>query len=124
MEISKIKEIENYKAKIAALEKEIAAERAAKLASLHLEVGLDSTEALIKVLKGLSKAPPPKKGKRTRLTPGIKKNIANAIKAGLKGTQAARKYGVSVPTIQNIKKEFGLVKNRVKKSAAKQAAQE
>lgn len=96
------------------------------MASMHEDVGLESTEALIDALQGLAKAPPKKKKrikapaitrKRPRLTPAQKEKIANAIKDGLKGTEASRKFGVSLATVQNIKKSFGLVKSRGKKSA-------
>ena len=93
---------------------------------MHEDVGLESTEALIDALQGLAKAPqkkrnsikaPAKKRKRVRLTPAQKEKIAMAIKGGLKGTEASRKFGVSLPTVQKIKKDFGLVKSRAKKSA-------
>ena len=112
----KIKELEQLRNQAAALEQSIEEEKAAKLASMHEEVGLESTEALINALRGLAKQPP-KKRKRIRLTAAQKRNIANAIKGGLKGTEASRKFGVSLPTIQKIKKDFGLVKSRAKKKA-------
>ena len=121
MAINKLKELENYKSKVAALEKEIAAERTSKLAFLHKEVGLESTDALIAALKDLSKKAS-KRSKRARLTPVIKQKIANAIKAGLKGVDAAKKFSVSIPTIQNIKNEFELVKSRKVKEPKKRAA--
>ncbi len=118
----KLKELRDYEAKVAALEKEIEEDRAARLPSLHEEVGLESPEALINALRGLPRKPrlakePPKKKKRIRLTPAQKEKIAKAIKAGLKGTEASKKFGVSLPTVQKIKKDFGLVKPRAKKSA-------
>ena len=122
MAINKLQELERYKSKVATLEKEIAAEQKAKLASLYKEVGFESTSALIAALKGLSKNASTKRSKRARLTPAIKQIIANALKAGLKGVDAAKKYSVSIPTIQNIKNEFGLVKSRKTKRVAKKAA--
>lgn len=122
MPVNKIKELEKYKSKVAVLEKEIATAQKSKLASLHKEVGFESTDALIAALKGLSQKTSRKRAKRTRLTPAIKKNIVSAIKGGLKGAEAAKKYGVSIPTIQNIKREFGLVKTRKAKKAAKKKA--
>ena len=121
MAITKLKELENYKSKVAALEKEIATERTARFSSLHKEVGLESTEALIAALKGLSKKAS-KRSKRARLNPAIKQKIANAIKAGLKGVDAAKKFSVSIPTIQNIKNEFELVKSRKVKKPKKRVA--
>ena len=57
----KLKELAQSKAKVAALQKEIETERAAKLPSLHKEVGLESTEALINALRGLPKQVPKKR---------------------------------------------------------------
>ena len=123
---NKLKEIAAYKAKIAALEKEVVAERQQKLSGLHKEVGLESTEALIAALRSLGKSPrksaAPRKGKRTRITPAIKQGVGKAVEAGKKGAEIARQFGISIPSIQNIKKELGLVKTRATKPAAKKAA--
>ncbi len=116
MIIDKIKELKQLLDQAAALERKIEEEKAAKLAAIHEEVGMESTEALINALRGLAKQPPKKK-KRIRLSPAQKEKIAKAIKGGLKGTEASRKFGVSLPTVQKIKKDFGLVKPRAKKSA-------
>ena len=127
MPSDKLKEIASYKAKIAALEKAVAIEQNKKLIGLHKEVGLESTEALIAALKGLSK--PARKGKktakasgrasRTRITSAIKAGVGKAVKAGKKGSKIATQFGISIPSIQNIKKELGLVKTRSTKKAAK-----
>lgn len=115
---NKIKEIAAYQAKIAALEKSIAIEQKQKLTSLHNEVGFKSTEDLIDALRGLKKAPgkvrtkAARKGKRTRITSEIKAEVASAVEAGMKGAEIAAKLGISIPSIQNIKKELGLVKKR------------
>jgi len=113
----KIKELENYKNKIAELEAAIEAERREKLATLHETVGLTSVEELIEALQSLGASG--KRGKRTRITPAMKEQIGKALKDGEKGSAVARKFGVSVPTIQNIKKELGLVKKTAKKRSRK-----
>ena len=93
---------------------------------MHNEVGMDSTQALIDALGNLPKkrkrrvrraVKPLRKSKRARLTPDQKKSIADAIKGGMTGTAASKEFGISLATIQNIKKDFGLVKSRAKKSA-------
>jgi len=117
MATDKAKALEEYKNKIAELEAEIEAERIQKLATLHESVGLASTADLIEALQSLgSKA---KKGKRARITPAMKEQIGKALKSGEKGSAVARQFGVSVPTIQNIKKELGLVKTTAKKRGRK-----
>ena len=127
MPSNKLKELAAYKAKVAALEKAIAAEQAKKLANLHKEVGFESTEALITALKGLKTKKAPRRAvkrraKRTRITDTIKAEVGKAVKAGMKGAEIARQHGISIPSIQNIKNELGLVKKRTPKKAAKKAA--
>lgn len=127
MPSDKLKEIAAYKAKIIALEKEVEAEQKKKLANLHKEVGMASTEELIDALKGLKKAPrkaaAKSKGRkrRAKITDAIKAEVANAVKAGKKGAEIAKEFGISIPSIQNIKAELGLVKKR-KAKAVKTAA--
>ena len=130
MPSDKLKEIAAYKAKIAALEKAVAAEQNKKLTGLHKEVGLESTAALIAALKGLSK-PAPRgnaiakasgRASRTRITSAIKAGVGKAVKAGKKGSEIANQFGISIPSIQNIKKELGLVKTRSAKKPAKKKA--
>mgnify|MGYP003113844994 CR=1 FL=1 len=124
MSSNKLKELAAYKAKIVALEKEIAAEQTKKLANLHKEVGLESTADLIAALKGLTKAPrkvTKRRAKRTRITDSLKAEVGKAVKAGKKGAEIARQFGISIPSIQNIKNELGLVKKRGQKKAVKKA---
>ncbi len=126
-----IKEIELYKSKIAGLEKKIIAEQK-KLSSLHRKLGYSSRAELIKALMALgpsgrsvSKTGKKVAGKakstgvkgrrkRTTITPELKASIVKALKAGGKGIKVAKDFGVSVPTIQNIKTEAGLIKKRKK----------
>ena len=126
MIIEKIKELEETEAKAVTLKKEINEMVAAKLTSMHTEVGMDSTDALIAALSSLPKkrkrrvkraVKPLRKSKRARLTPAQKQSIADVIKGGMTGTEASKKFGISLATIQNIKKEHGLVKSRAKASS-------
>jgi hypothetical protein len=48
--------------------------------------------------------------KRTTITPQLRDDIIAAVKGGSTGAATAKKFGVSVPTIQNIKKAAGLVR--------------
>ena len=126
-----VKELEAAKAKVAELEQALQKERKQQLAGLPSEYGFDSLEDFIKALKsaGSSRgagatrkgraaktaaAPilPRKKGKRARITPELKDRVKAAVVAGKTGAQIADEFGISVPSVQNIKKEFGLVKSR------------
>ncbi len=55
-----------------------------------------------------------KRAKRTRITADMKKKIVAALKAGGKGTQVAKDFGISIPSLHNIKKAAGLTKARKK----------
>lgn len=105
---SKIKEIEEYKEKIAQLEEAIEAERRAQLMNLHAELGYQNPQKLIEALQEATRAS--RKGKRTVISEELRDQIKQALLAGNSGAATAREFGVSVPTIQNIKKELGLVK--------------
>jgi hypothetical protein len=48
--------------------------------------------------------------KRTTITPELRNNIIAEIKSGATGAAVAKKFGVSVPTVQNIKKAAGLIR--------------
>jgi DNA-binding NarL/FixJ family response regulator len=122
-----VKELQAAKAKVAALEQSLAKELKQKLANLPSEYGFDSLPAFIKALKDVSGAPrpgrkpgkvagtpgkPAKRSKRARLTPELKNEVKAAVAAGKTGAAIAKEFGISVPSVQNIKKEFGLVKKR------------
>lgn len=124
MVIQKIKELEELKARAAKLAASIEAERTAELAALPAKYGYD-LNSFIKALKqasgvrksrkGAKAAKAPKaEGKRTRakITPELKEQVKEAVVAGKTGAEIAAQFGISLPSVQNIKKEFGLVKAR------------
>ncbi|MDR0902264.1 MAG: helix-turn-helix domain-containing protein [Opitutaceae bacterium] len=53
-----------------------------------------------------------KRGKRARITPELKAQVKASVEAGKTGAVIAKELGISLPSVQNIKKEFGLVKSR------------
>ncbi|MDR1011304.1 MAG: helix-turn-helix domain-containing protein [Opitutaceae bacterium] len=114
----KIKELEELKARAAQLEADIETERAAELAALPGQYGYSDInefiEALRKVfdVRGSSDKTPAASGKRTRskITPEIKEQVKAAVIEGKRGSAIAAEFGISLPSVQNIKKEFGLVK--------------
>lgn len=121
-----IKELEAARAKVAELENSLAKERMQKLAGLHREYGFDSLDSFIKALKRSGDSPrrgraakpaavaggKKKRSKRARITPEVKEKVKAAVSAGKTGAEIAKEFGISVPSVQNIKKEFGLVKSR------------
>ncbi|MDQ8203330.1 hypothetical protein [Pelagicoccus sp. SDUM812003] len=121
-----LKQIADAKAKLANLEKKAATEQAKKLRDLHKSLGFDSRAELIAALSELeggkvkrgrkAKAPAAKgakkRAKRTRITEELKAEVIAAVQAGEKGTDVAKRFGISVPSLQNIKKAAGLTKSR------------
>lgn len=131
----KLQQLADYKAKIEKLEQSVSAERDTLLRRLHTEVGYGSRDELITALRGLdsggaggarrgrkpgkaaaASAAAPKGGKRrkkrAKITPELRNEIIAAVKAGGTGGAVARKFGVSLPTVQNIKNAAGLTKKR------------
>jgi hypothetical protein len=118
-----VKELQAAKAKVAALEQSFAKELNQKLAKLPSEYGFDSLPAFIKALKqatGGRRGPKPgkvagksgKRSKRAKITPELKDKVKAAVNAGKTGAAIAKEFGISLPSVQNIKKAFGLVKKR------------
>lgn len=123
-------EIDAAKAKLAELEG--FAKIQGKLASLPADYGFKDVDSFVKALKravgGAKKVGRPaksaaaapkapkakkgKKGKRARITPEVKDQVKAAVSAGKTGAEIAKALGISLPSVQNIKKEFGLVKKR------------
>jgi hypothetical protein len=114
----KIKELEELKVRAAQLEADIETERAAELAALPGQYGYSDINEFIEALKKVfgaregSDKPPAAGGKRTRtrITPEIKEQVRAAVIEGKSGSAIAAEFGISLPSVQNIKKEFGLVK--------------
>ncbi len=119
-------EIEATRAKLAELESFQKIQ--GKLANLPADYGFSDLNSFIKALKRAAgaavkagrpaKVAAPKaakakrKGKRARITPEIKEQVKSLVSAGKTGAAIAKELGISLPSVQNIKKEFGLVKKR------------
>jgi len=114
-------EIAIAKAKVAELESFL--KNQGKLARLPFDYGYKDLKSFIKALKRAEGAKPAKaakvvkhrkakRGKRARITPEIKEAVKAAVVAGKTGSAIAKELGISLPSVQNIKKEFGLVKPR------------
>lgn len=131
-----LKEIESTKSKLAELQKKADSERGKQLNGLHTSLGYATRDELIAALRGLeggvkvkgrrgrkpkaaaaapasaAATPTKKRSKRARITDDTRQKIVAALKGGAKGTQVAKDYGISLPSLQNIKKAAGLTKNR------------
>ena len=134
-----IAELEKAKAKLAIAEAKLASDRVAALSKLPGDYGYDNLNAFIKALKAAAgkagkakkakaakgaKAPKAAKaGKRTRakITAELKQQVITAVQSGQSGAEIAAAFGISLPSVQNIKKEAGLVKARGNSSISPEA---
>ncbi len=116
----KIKKLASYQGKVVDLQKAIEKERARALAGLPAEYGYETVEEFIKAVRqaagGKRRGRPAKRHrKHARITAEMKEKIKAAIEAGKPGSRIADEFGISLPSVYNIKKAFGLVKARKKK---------
>ena len=126
MVTAKIKQLNEFQAKVEALKKAISSQLKHDLSSLHKKYGFESPLALIKAIKASASGKRPgrvakaaakggrKKRKRAKITPEMKHKLKGMVEAGKTGTVIAKSLGISLPSVQNIKKELGLVKARRK----------
>jgi len=129
MVTEKIQELAALQAKAAKLQAAIESQRTSELAALPANYGYASLNDFIKALKAAvssgkrgrrgAKAkvgkPAKKSGgkrKRAKITSELKSQVKSAVEAGKTGAAIAKEFGISVPSVQNIKKELGLVKKR------------
>jgi hypothetical protein len=122
--------LQKAEAQVQQLRKQAASERAKHLEGLHVSFGFASRAELIEALAALdgtrrSGGSPRattgngtplagRKDKRARLTPEMKHQIIEAIRAGESGVAIAKRFSVSGQTVQNVKKAAGLVQSRKK----------
>jgi hypothetical protein len=125
MVTKQIKELEITKAKIVALEKSIAKRLKKELSTLHDKYGFSSLSEFLRALKGAAggssrkgakgKAPKSsgaKRRKRSVITDETRSAVKKLVESGKTGSQIAKSLGISLPSVQNIKKAQGLVKSR------------
>lgn len=126
MVTDKIKTLAITRARVAELEKSIAAELNQELAALPGKYGFDSLPAFFDAVKAASRgktrgraktaaAKPATGGKRRKravITAETKSKVKSLVEGGKTGAEIAKIVGISLPSVQNIKKDLGLVKAR------------
>ncbi len=128
MILEQIKELTQLKVAVAKLEAQVAAELPAALAALPEKFDYPSLKSFIKALKQAAgrkpkmrkkakvakaaKAPKAAKRKRAKITDEIRAQVKAALESGQKAAAVAKAAGISLPSVQNIKKQLGLVKVR------------
>lgn len=122
MVTEKIKALAQTRAKVAELEKSIATELNRELAALPGKYGFDSLPAFFSAVRAASRggrsrgpAKPAAGGKRRKravITNETKAKVKSLVEAGKTGAEIAKAVGISLPSVQNVKKALGLVKAR------------
>jgi DNA-binding NarL/FixJ family response regulator len=133
MVTDKIKELEAARAKLANLEQSIADELNKELAALPAKYGFASAGEFVDAIQaasgggrarrgrkpGKAKAAGAGKGgagrkRRTRavITDETRAEVKKLVNDGKTGSEIAKSLGISLPSVQNIKKALGLVKKR------------
>ena len=144
---SKLKRLDAVRAQLAHLEKTVETELRQELTVLHKQYGFPDLKSFFKAVRaaagggieGASRKPKrpkkaaatPKTRTRAKITAAIRARVKKLVQAGKSGSKIAKAVGISLPSVQNIKKAAGLVKSRKpepkkvparKKSAKKRAA--
>lgn len=140
MVTDKLKELEAARAKLATLEQSIAEELNRELAGLPAKYGFGSTDDFIQAVqtatggraRGRGRAPGPrarrgrppaasaakeagegrKRRRRAVITDETRAQVKKMVESGKTGAEIAKSLSISLPSVQNIKKALGLVKNR------------
>lgn len=128
-----IKELETTRAKLASLERQVASELTSELSTLPTRYGFDSVEDFIRAVKdaagsgggkrlgrkpgpmtakSASKSGPAKKRTRAVITDETRAEVKKMVGAGKTGNEIGKALGISLPSVQNIKKALGLVQKR------------
>lgn len=131
MVTEKLKELEAARAKLAALEAAVAAERNGELAALPARYGFPDAASFVAAVEAATGDAPERRGRkpkaevvvsgaqrkrRTRvtITDAIRADVKKLSGEGKTGAEIAKAVGISLPSVQNIKKALGLVKKRKK----------
>lgn len=114
-------QLADYRRKVAALEKQLSKSHQ-KLRRAPAKYGFKSMEAFIAALRAANgTASAPTRGKsvaaggrkaRAKVTDETKAKVKEMVKAEKTGAEIAKALDISLPTVQNIKKELGLVQAR------------
>jgi hypothetical protein len=114
----KLKTLQTLRAEVAKLEAYIAANQQAELAGLPAKYGFDTTADFIAAVRSATrggrgrKAAVGKSGRRRRakITDETRATVKKMVGEGKTGAQIAAAVGISLPSVQNIKKALGLVR--------------
>lgn len=121
MDTHKLRELAKYQQKVAVLEKELS-KLNRRLLALPGKFGFKSVDELIAALRQAQTGGTPsargtvkgtgRRKQRAVITPEMKQKVKAMAEAGKTGAEIAKAVGISLPSVQNVKKAMGLVKKR------------
>jgi DNA-binding NarL/FixJ family response regulator len=127
---AKLKELAAARARLASLEQAMQAELRKELAGLPAKYGFDSVDAFVDAVRGTGTGGGRRRGRpakaaaagassggrkrrrRAVITDATRAEVKKLVSSGKTGAQIAESLGISLPSVQNIKKALGLVKKR------------
>lgn len=119
---AKLKELEAARVKLASLEEQVRSELKKELAALPAKYGFGSADEFVDAVRaatGARRGRGPakaaggqKRRKRAVITDETRTLVKKLVGAGKTGAEIAQQVGISLPSVQNIKKSLGLVKKR------------
>lgn len=122
MVTKQIKQLEAAKANLARLQTAVSRHLQKELAGLPAAYGFDSLKSFFHAVtaaaggksvgSGGAKAGAKKRRKRAVITDATRAAVKKLAEAGKSGAEIAKEVGISLPSVQNVKKALGLVKAR------------
>lgn len=127
MATDKLKELQATREKLATLERELADTLNKELVSLPSKYGFGSVDEFVNAVRAASGGgrgrgrargtgkpggPGKKRRRRAVITDETRTSVKKMVEAGKTGSEIAKSLGISLPSVQNIKKALGLVKKR------------
>lgn len=117
MIVDTLRELEAARARLAALEASVAGEMENELAALPGRYGFTTAREFIRAVRAAAvvRRSPRRGGRprtRAKITETTRVHVKQLAQAGKTGAYIASKVGISLPSVQKIKKALGLVRKR------------
>lgn len=128
--MNKIKELAAARAYVEQIEQSLTVELNRELASLPVQYGFDNVNAFIDAVRAASgkrhgrkagaakpasaKSAGGKRRTRATITDATRAEVKKLVQGGKTGNEIAKTVGISLPSVQNIKKALGLVGKKKK----------